>query len=109
MIVGQLPKDGFVIKYNKNNPEHLIVKIGGKLTTKKVSVSGAVIVNYGNPIKFSGSATMKNGDLLYLEPDGLTVLKSGAKVSDIEPIDGKRVLLGLKLDKTFIAYATEEA
>tara|TARA_R110000772_G_scaffold137506_1_gene246436 strand:+ start:232 stop:561 length:330 start_codon:yes stop_codon:yes gene_type:complete len=109
MLVGQLPKEGFVLKYNKNNPQHLIVKISGKLTSSKVSVSGTVIVNYGNPIHFKDSSAMKNGDLLYLEPDGLTVLRNGGKVSDIEPIDGRRVLLGLKLDKTFIAYATEEA
>jgi len=109
MEVGTLPKAGFMLKYNKNNPEHLIVKINGKLETKKVSIAGVAIVNYGKPIEFKGSALMNNGDAIYLEPDGLTVLRSGGKVTDVKPIDGKRVLLGLKIEKTFIAYATEEA
>lgn len=109
MEVGTLPKAGFVLKYNKNNPEHLIVKINGKLETKKVTVSGVVIVNYGKPIKFKGSALLNDGDSIYLEPDGLTVLRSGGKVIDVKPIDGKRILLGLKIEKSFIAYATEEA
>lgn len=109
ITVGHLPKAGFVIKYYKSNPAQLIVKINGKLTAKKVSISGLVVVNYGESIEFKGGAKLNNGDKIYLEPDGLTVLKSGAKVTDIDTIDGKRVMLGLMLDKTFIAYATDEA
>ena len=90
-----MPKAGFVIKYYKSNPTQLIVKINGKLTAKKVSISGLVVVNYGKSIEFKGM--------------GEFVLKNGAKVTDIDTIDGKRVMLGLMLDKTFIAYATDEA
>jgi|LWDU01.1.fsa_nt_gi hypothetical protein len=109
ITVGEMPPEGFVLHYYKNNPDQLIVKIKGTLSRKKVSISGLVIVNYGKPIEFKGDAKLKNGDKIYLEPDGLTILKDYANVSDIEPIDGRRVMLGLMLEKTFIAYATDEA
>ena len=107
-IVGTEYSIGFVLDYWKCHPEHCIVKIQGELSGNVVSLKGLVNVGYTQEIRFNDSVELESGDMIYCEPEGLTVLRAGATEEQIEPINGMKVQIGVYFKDTFIALPTVE-
>jgi len=109
VVVGKELQAGFVLDYWKCHPSQKIVKIQGSLEDQVVTLKVSVNVAYGGELYFEDQALLDEGDSIYAEPDGLTVLKSGADTSQIERINGERVQVGVYINETFLAHPTIEA
>lgn len=109
ITVGSALEPGFILDYWKCHPAQKIVKIQGELDEQTVSLRVSVNVAYSGELFFEDTAILDDGDSIYAEPDGLTVLKSGADISQIDRINGERVQIGVYIDGTFLAHPTTEA
>ncbi len=108
-IVGEEYEKGFISAPLECPPETLIVKIQGSLVDMTVNLS--VVINYkmAGELFFTDTTGIEDGDTVWAEPDGLTVLKAGGILDQIEPIgDDYRVQIGSYFDGTFLTHPTTE-
>jgi len=99
---------GFILDYWVCAPEQLVVKIQGTLDENLVSLKVIVNVAQNGEMYFEDDAYLDDGDHIYAEPDGLTVLRSGATVDQIEKIGEQIVQIGSFFDGTFLTHPTVE-
>jgi len=99
---------GLVLDYWACDPRQLIVKIQGTLEDNFISLKVVVNAAQGGEIYLEDDAYLDDGDRIYAEPDGLTVLRSGATVDQIEKIGEQIVQIGSFFDGTFLTHPTVE-
>lgn len=99
---------GFVMDYWTCAPEQLIVKIQGTLEGNLITLKVVVNALQQGELYFEDSAVLENGDRIYAESDGLTVLRAGATTHQIELIGEQLVQIGTFFDGTFLAHPTVE-
>jgi hypothetical protein len=99
---------GFYRDYWTCRPETLILKIQGDLVGNELTLMVIVNVKQSGELKFSDVATLAEGDRIFAEPDGLTILTSGATTDQIERINGQLVQVGSFFEGTFLAHPTVE-
>jgi hypothetical protein len=108
-VMGEEYEKGFINLSWECPPETLIVKIQGSLVGTTLSLS--VVVNYkmAGELFFTDTTEVTDGDTVWAEPDGLTVLKAGGILDQIEPIgDDYKVQIGSYFDGTFLTHPTTE-
>jgi len=99
---------GVFMDYIECEPAQRIVKIQASLTDEQIDIRAAVNIGLAGELYFSDSATLEDGDRIYAEPDGLTILKSGANYERIVPINGEIVIIGVYSRGTLTLFPTIE-
>ena len=99
---------GIFMDYIQCDPAQRIVKIQAELIGDSLEIRAVVNVGFGGEIYYADSAILEDGDRIYAEPDGLTILKPQAGHERINPINGEIVLIGVYSMGTLILFPTIE-
>jgi hypothetical protein len=99
---------GIVMDYQTCPPNQRIVKIQASLENAHISIRASVNIGYTGDLRFEDEADLVDGDRIYAEPDGLTILKPEASTDQIEQINGETVLIGIYTGESLILFPTVE-
>lgn len=99
---------GVMPMYITRDPKNLIVKIKAVLDGDDVTLSAVVNVGMTGEIYLNGFTTLVDGDRIYAEPDGLTILESNANVDQINKICDQHILLAVYTGGTLMTFQTVE-
>jgi len=89
-----IPEKGVYIEYVLMNPDQTIIKAKGTLKGKKAHIKAVVDVGYTGTLEYDEKVTLADGDYIVAEPDGLAILRTGASIDNVEPIEGQHVVIG---------------
>jgi hypothetical protein len=99
---------GVVMDYQSCDPKQRIVKIQASLEDAYASLRVVVNIGYSGELKFEDQTLLEDGDRIFAEPDGLTILKPEASTDQIEQINGETVLIGIYTGGSLILFPTVE-
>lgn len=94
--------------YFECEPKVRIVKIQASLEDGFASFKVVVNINQTGDIYYEDSEVLEDGDRIYAEPDGLTILKPLASEDNLTPINGEKVLIGIYNEGSLILFPTVE-
>jgi len=105
---GDPAPQGVVVKYMACLPDIRIVKVKASLNESVAQISAVVNICMSGELFFDDFADLVDGDRIYAEPEGLSILSSGASDEAIQPINGEKVLIATYSGGSLFVFHTIE-